>query len=144
MLGEAAGRVSDEGREAFPTIPWRDVVRLRDRLAHHYHRVERSTDPVTAGSADGALQFAMLSAWRSWSLELRMTSPQRLMSSSRLGSWRADQKPFGLAWNDLWDRYRRERIGARIVEGYRSMPQTDAELGWADESSVQMIAEEPW
>lgn len=44
----------------------------------------------------------------------------------------------------LVDRYRRERIGARIVEGYRSMPQTDAELGWADESSVQMIAEEPW
>lgn len=40
ILGEAAGRVSDEGREAFPTIPWRDVVRLRDRLAHHYHRVE--------------------------------------------------------------------------------------------------------
>ena len=40
ILGEAAGRVSNEGREVFPTIPWRDVVRLRDRLAHHYHRVE--------------------------------------------------------------------------------------------------------
>ena len=40
ILGEAAGRVSDEGREVFPSIPWRDVVRLRDRLAHHYHRVE--------------------------------------------------------------------------------------------------------
>lgn len=44
----------------------------------------------------------------------------------------------------LVDRHRRHQIGARIVEGYRSLPQTDAEMGWADESSVRMIAEEPW
>ncbi|HUS62813.1 MAG TPA: ribbon-helix-helix domain-containing protein [Acidimicrobiales bacterium] len=44
----------------------------------------------------------------------------------------------------LVDRHRREQIGARIVDGYRSMPQTDAELGWVDAASVRMIAEEPW
>jgi Arc/MetJ-type ribon-helix-helix transcriptional regulator len=44
----------------------------------------------------------------------------------------------------LVDAVRRERIGAQIVEGYRSRPQADSDLGWADEATVQMIAEEPW
>lgn len=44
----------------------------------------------------------------------------------------------------LVDRYRRDQIGARIAAGYRSLPQTVAEVGWADESSVRMIAEESW
>jgi Arc/MetJ-type ribon-helix-helix transcriptional regulator len=44
----------------------------------------------------------------------------------------------------LVDRFRRDEIGARIVEGYRSLPQSEAEVGWADESSARMIAEEPW
>ncbi len=44
----------------------------------------------------------------------------------------------------LVDRCRREEIGARIVRGYRQRPQEEAEVAWADESSVRMIAEEPW
>jgi Arc/MetJ-type ribon-helix-helix transcriptional regulator len=44
----------------------------------------------------------------------------------------------------LVDRYRRDEIGARIARGYRERPQGDAEVAWADESSVRMIAEEPW
>jgi Arc/MetJ-type ribon-helix-helix transcriptional regulator len=44
----------------------------------------------------------------------------------------------------LVERYRRSQVGARIVEGYRRIPQSDAEVGWADESSVRMIADEPW
>lgn len=44
----------------------------------------------------------------------------------------------------LVDRYRRNEIGARITKGYRALPQSEAEVGWADESSVRMIAEEPW
>jgi Arc/MetJ-type ribon-helix-helix transcriptional regulator len=44
----------------------------------------------------------------------------------------------------LVDRYRRDQVGARIAESYRALPQTDAEAGWADASSVRMIAEEPW
>ena len=44
----------------------------------------------------------------------------------------------------LLDHHRRSRIGARIVEAYRARPQSDAEVGWADESSIRMIAEEPW
>jgi Arc/MetJ-type ribon-helix-helix transcriptional regulator len=44
----------------------------------------------------------------------------------------------------LVDRYRREEIGARIANGYRVRPQSEAEVAWADESSARMIAEEPW
>ena len=44
----------------------------------------------------------------------------------------------------LVDRHRRDQLGVRIVAGYRAIPQTDTEGAWADESSVRMIAEEPW
>ncbi|HXY92527.1 MAG TPA: hypothetical protein VEP49_08635 [Acidimicrobiia bacterium] len=43
----------------------------------------------------------------------------------------------------LVDGHRRDEIGARITNGYRARPQS-AEVAWADESSVRMIAEEPW
>lgn len=49
-----------------------------------------------------------------------------------------------LGLEQLVDRFRRDEIGARIVEGYRSLPQSESEVGWADESSARMIAEEPW
>ncbi len=49
-----------------------------------------------------------------------------------------------LGLEGLVDRHRRAEIGARITKGYRSVPQTAAEVGWADESSVRMIADDPW
>lgn len=45
---------------------------------------------------------------------------------------------------ELVDRHRRHRIGRRIAEAYRAVPQTPAEVGWADDSTRQMITEEPW
>lgn len=44
----------------------------------------------------------------------------------------------------LVDRHRRDQVGARIAAGYGNVPQTDAEVGWADDFSARMIAEEPW
>jgi Arc/MetJ-type ribon-helix-helix transcriptional regulator len=44
----------------------------------------------------------------------------------------------------LVERYRRDRIGAEIVEGYRRWPQRDVEVGWADEATRRMIADESW
>jgi Arc/MetJ-type ribon-helix-helix transcriptional regulator len=49
-----------------------------------------------------------------------------------------------LGLEQLVDRCRRDEIGARIARGYRELPQSDAEVAWADESSLRMIAEEPW
>jgi Arc/MetJ-type ribon-helix-helix transcriptional regulator len=44
----------------------------------------------------------------------------------------------------LVDRHRRAEIAARIVEGYRRQPQSSVDVGWADEATRRMIAEEPW
>ncbi len=41
IIGEAATQLTDTARRAYPEVPWRDVMRLRVLLVHHYHR----TDP---------------------------------------------------------------------------------------------------
>ena len=45
---------------------------------------------------------------------------------------------------ELVERHRRAEVGRQIVAGYEAMPQTDAEVGWVDEATERMIAEEPW
>lgn len=44
----------------------------------------------------------------------------------------------------LIDQHRRSQTAEAIIRGYRARPQTEEELGWADESTVGMIGEEPW
>jgi len=34
VMGEAAKRVTDDTRERFPAVPWRNLAGFRDRLAH--------------------------------------------------------------------------------------------------------------
>jgi len=40
IVGEAATRVSVEGRERWQSIPWRGIVGLRNRLVHGYDAVD--------------------------------------------------------------------------------------------------------
>ena len=40
LIGEAAGRVSEESRVLLPGIPWADVVGMRHRLIHGYFDVD--------------------------------------------------------------------------------------------------------
>ena len=49
-----------------------------------------------------------------------------------------------LGLEGLVDRHRRRRIGQSIVNGYLRHPQTESEVGWADEATRRMIADEPW
>ena len=44
----------------------------------------------------------------------------------------------------LIERHRRATVGRRVVDGYRTTPQTEAEVGWSDEATRRMVAEEPW
>jgi len=38
IIGKAAGRVSQEAREAHPEIPWEQMISMRNRLTHEYFR----------------------------------------------------------------------------------------------------------
>jgi uncharacterized protein with HEPN domain len=40
VLGEAAGLVSEATKARFPDVPWRNPVRLRNRIVHGYWSVD--------------------------------------------------------------------------------------------------------
>jgi uncharacterized protein with HEPN domain len=39
ILGEAAKLLSEESRESYPDIPWKDIAGTRDKLIHDYFGV---------------------------------------------------------------------------------------------------------
>lgn len=48
------------------------------------------------------------------------------------------------ALHELIDRHRRRRIAEADVAAYIAQPQTEEEVGWADQATIRMIEEEPW
>jgi uncharacterized protein with HEPN domain len=40
IIGEAAARVTAAGRQAHPTIPWANIVAMRNRLIHAYFDID--------------------------------------------------------------------------------------------------------
>jgi len=40
ILGEAAGKVSDDQRRAAPGVPWSRIVSMRNRLIHAYFAID--------------------------------------------------------------------------------------------------------
>ena len=36
IVGEAARQVSQETRQQYPSVPWQDIVGMRNRLVHEY------------------------------------------------------------------------------------------------------------
>lgn len=50
IIGEAARRVSDEGRAAHPSIPWSAVVGMRHKVVHDYFGVDEDVVWNTARS----------------------------------------------------------------------------------------------
>lgn len=43
ILGEAAGRISDDFRQQHPEIEWRKIVGLRNVLTHRYDDIRQET-----------------------------------------------------------------------------------------------------
>ena len=39
-IGEAANRVSEPARVSLPSVPWRDIVLMRNQIVHVYFNVE--------------------------------------------------------------------------------------------------------
>ncbi len=40
VIGEAAKSLSPEARNSLPELPWRDIIRQRDFIGHHYFKLE--------------------------------------------------------------------------------------------------------
>ncbi len=43
MIGEACSKVSNETKDKFTEIPWRDIVAMRNILIHEYFRSDAET-----------------------------------------------------------------------------------------------------
>jgi len=41
IMGEAAGRISEDFRKAHPTIPWHKIIDTRNQIIHEYFRINR-------------------------------------------------------------------------------------------------------
>ena len=48
IIGEASKNVSEETRENNPQIEWREIMRMRDKIVHHYFRLNLETIWQTA------------------------------------------------------------------------------------------------
>ena len=40
VMGEAAGKISQEFRASHPEIPWREMIGIRNILVHNYARID--------------------------------------------------------------------------------------------------------
>jgi uncharacterized protein with HEPN domain len=41
IIGEAAGKISEQTRDAHPDVPWQEIIAMRHRLVHEYARIDR-------------------------------------------------------------------------------------------------------
>jgi uncharacterized protein with HEPN domain len=41
VIGEAASRISPDGRARIPAIPWREIIKMRNILIHVYFGIDR-------------------------------------------------------------------------------------------------------
>lgn len=48
IIGEAAKALSPESRDATSEIEWREIMRMRDKIVHHYFRIDLETVWQTA------------------------------------------------------------------------------------------------
>lgn len=68
VIGEAAARISSETRQTMNSLPWPDVVAMRNVIVHHYFGIDwrviwntvRTDLPVLKGSIRTAMENARL------------------------------------------------------------------------------------
>ncbi|MEX2219805.1 MAG: HepT-like ribonuclease domain-containing protein [Phycisphaerales bacterium] len=67
-IGEAAARVSDEGRAHVPGLPWEQIVGMRHRLVHQYWDINRDLVWAVADRDLAPLINTLREAFGSWPL----------------------------------------------------------------------------
>ena len=61
-LGEAAQRLADADRAAIDGVPWRQIIGLRNILAHGYERIDQETLYRTAATDLATVEEALAQA----------------------------------------------------------------------------------
>ena len=69
---------------------------------------------------------------------------ERLDALVSAGAYETRADAVRAALEALLDAERRADVGRRIVDGYRRIPQDDAEVAAAEDAASRSIDEEPW
>lgn len=69
IIGEAAGRLSDNMRRQQPDVPWRKIIRMRSVLVHGYFEVDLRSGLVRRG--ERAVRVADRDQSAGWSFRPR-------------------------------------------------------------------------
>jgi Arc/MetJ-type ribon-helix-helix transcriptional regulator len=104
--------------------------------------VELEIGGVLAAARCVAKRYAIHMAQFVTRVEDRLASEVDLLVAAGVVASRSEAVRLGL--ERLVDRYRREAIARRIVEGYKRRPQTENDVGWSDKATIEMIGDEPW
>jgi len=81
IIGEAAGRVSPEFREAHPEIPWKGIVGQRNVLIHAYGEIQQERVWNVAAGMTRKSTAAVLARW----LARKVRQPGRAHGRGRRG-----------------------------------------------------------
>jgi uncharacterized protein with HEPN domain len=65
-IGEAASRVSDEGRARAPGLPWKQIVGMRHRIVHVYYDIDADALWTVAVRDLPVLEAALEAALNAW------------------------------------------------------------------------------
>ena len=66
QIGELAKQLTDQTKLENPNVPWKEAVRIRDFLAHHYWRMDYEIMWETSQESIAHLQEALLMIHLEW------------------------------------------------------------------------------
>jgi uncharacterized protein with HEPN domain len=66
VIGEAASRTTPEGRDRIPALPWREMTKMRNILAHVYWGIDKERIWETVRDDLPALAAALRAALEAW------------------------------------------------------------------------------
>jgi len=112
-----AGLTAPPKPVGLPSLGWSSITRIAKRYAIRMAQLVTRIDERLASLIDELIEAGVVAS-------------------------RSDAVRRGL--RVLIEQHRRSRTAQAIVRGYRDLPQSEEEVGWADEATARMIGDEPW